>query len=104
MITDSVEYVRTETKLPYPDWAQFIGSILIIGSLSCIPGIFIYRLIRYKRARTQMFEFWKLTKERAHWIYVKVKGFVIIRDNHTEPTDDEISLDKDDTEESSIDE
>lgn len=51
-----------------------------------------------------MFEFWKLTKERAHWIYVKVKGFVIIRDNHTEPTDDEISLDKDDTEESSIDE
>ena len=103
MITGSVEYVRTESKLLYPDWAQFIGSILIIGSLSSIPGIFIYRLIRYKKARKQIFEFWKLTKERACWIYVKVKGFVI-RDNHTELTDDEISLDKDDTEESSIDE
>ena len=65
----------------------------------------IYILFKkIQKARTQMFEFWKLTKERAHWIYVKVKEFVI-RDNHTELTDDEIyALDKDDTEESSIDE
>ena len=66
-----------ETRLHFPDWSQFIGSVLILTSTSCVPAIFIYRLIRHKRARKQTIAFWQLTKERAQWIYQKVKECAI---------------------------
>ena len=48
----------------YPDWAQFIGALLVLTCVLCVPTVLIIRLISYHKARRQLREFLKLTKER----------------------------------------
>ena len=57
--------MRKEHTVQYPSWAQFIGAMITMSSMLCIPTVLILRLIIYHRARKQMKEFWKLTLTRA---------------------------------------
>ena len=50
--------------------------MIVLTSTSCVPGIFVYRLIRYKRARKQTIAFWNLTKERAKWISKQIQNCI----------------------------
>ena len=60
----------------YPTWAQFIGAMITLSSILCIPAVLIIRLIIYHRARKQVKEAWELTKTRYHYVLEKVKGVV----------------------------
>ena len=58
--------IKTEHQVVYPDWAQFIGAVIVLTCTLCVPGVLIIRLISYHRARKQMREFIALTKQRMH--------------------------------------
>ena len=48
----------------YPDWAQFIGALLVLTCIMCTPIVLIIRLISYHKARKQLRQFVNLTKRR----------------------------------------
>ncbi len=52
--------------MDYPDWAQFIGALLVLTCILSIPIVLIIRLISYSKARKQLRQFFKLTKRRIH--------------------------------------
>ena len=81
----------------FSDWAQFVGAMLILSSISCVPGIFIYRMIRYKKARRQTSEFLTLTKQRAASTYHQMKEFIFIKKEDS--ADEEQSLCEEEEEE-----
>lgn len=65
-----------EYRLKYPTWAQFIGAMITLSSILCIPTVLIVRLIVYHRARKQLKEFIQLTKTRYHDIMERANGWV----------------------------
>lgn len=48
----------------YPDWAQFIGAVIVLTSILSIPTVLIIRLIMYHKARKQLKQFIALTRTR----------------------------------------
>ncbi|XP_019853351.1 PREDICTED: sodium-dependent neutral amino acid transporter B(0)AT2-like [Amphimedon queenslandica] len=76
VINHDGEEVMDEFRLKYPTWAQFIGAMITLSSILCIPTVLIIRLIIYHRARKQLKETWLLTKTRYHYVVEKVKGVV----------------------------
>lgn len=81
--------IKTEQVLPYPDWAQFIGAVLVLTSILCVPGVLIVRLIAYHKARKQMKEFKALTIQRGINIYEKARNFVLRTQSWTPHEDEE---------------
>jgi hypothetical protein len=65
--------ILNEYQAPYPRWAQFIGTVIILSSVIFIPAILIVRLIVYHRARKQMKEFGQLTKTRIYYTFDLIK-------------------------------
>ena len=45
-----------EVKEDYPEWAQFIGSCIVLTSALAVPTFLIVRLIAYQSARDQALE------------------------------------------------
>lgn len=51
-------HLTTEDEQPpYPEWAQFIGALVVLSSVIMIPLFLIVRLIGYQQARDEGMEF-----------------------------------------------
>lgn len=47
------QLTNDKEKPPYPEWAQFIGAVIVLSSVLMIPIVLIVRLIRYESARKE---------------------------------------------------
>lgn len=50
--------IRMEYMKSYPSWALFIGAVLVLSSVLCIPGVLIVRLVVLQEARDQAMAFY----------------------------------------------
>ena len=66
--------MRTEFKLPYPNWAQFIGAVIVLSSVLSIPTVLIVRLIAFHEARQQALDFFKEKKEQVIRFYQLIRS------------------------------
>ena len=82
-----------EERLPYPDWAQFIGAVITLSSILCVPTVLIIRIMIYHRARKQMKEFWELTKTRYYDFTDKVQHCVLRTQSWTIQNNDVDNID-----------
>ena len=57
--------VKTEQRLPYPSWAQFVGAVVVLSSVLSIPTVLIVRLIAFPEAREQALTFFREKREQA---------------------------------------
>ena len=53
----------------YPNWAQFIGAVIILIAILPIPVILIGRLILYQSARDEALSFFKALRSDAEHFY-----------------------------------
>lgn len=63
----------------YPNWCQFIGAVIVLTSILCIPSVLIIRLIMYRKARKQMKQFIALTKTRLRNLPGSFRECITIR-------------------------
>ena len=54
-----------ESRVRYPEWAQFVGSVIILSSVLFIPIILIVKLIAHQEARDEGLEFFRRQKQDA---------------------------------------
>lgn len=66
--------VRAESKVPYPNWAQFIGAVIVLSSVLSIPTVLIVRLIAFHDARQQALDFFKEKKEQIIRFYELIRS------------------------------
>lgn len=64
---------------PYPEWAQFIGAVVVLSSVVMIPLFLIVRLIGYQEARDEAMEFITRQMQSVRNFTRDVKRFIKIR-------------------------
>ena len=64
---------------PYPEWAQFIGALVVLSSVMMIPLFLIVRLIGYQQARDEGMEFITRQKESFRDFTKSIKRLIKTR-------------------------
>ena len=67
---------------PYPEWAQFVGALIVLLSVTMIPLLLIVRLIGYQHARDEAKEFIILQIQSAKDLVTKCKAYIKRRYDH----------------------
>ena len=65
-----------EVKKPYPSWAQFIGTLIILSSQLIVPIVLIGRLICFDSAREEALEFLRTKCTQFEQAYHDAKHFL----------------------------
>ena len=63
-----------EKKLPYPSWAQFIGSVVVLTSILSMPIFLILRLIFFESGRKEALQFLRKVVTEGEELVQKVKA------------------------------
>ncbi len=66
----------SEVKVEYPDWANFVGAVIVLSSILWIPGFLIGRLILLDSARQQAKDFLREKLTQFEGAYAQSRDFV----------------------------
>lgn len=78
-IVEQFQLTREDEQPPYPEWAQFIGAVVVLSSVIMIPLFLIVRLIAYQEARDEGMAFITHQIESFRDFTQRVKRYIKFR-------------------------